>query len=215
MTDLISGFSDFQPKVAQATLSSFNRRIIDALLRDDRVALQPIQAALRRTYNYVFAGNDPDSESSEVFALGRVACLLESVDLAMRRTEPPEWKSFVRDETYKTIIDLVAVGWITVGDIAAKLKMAQPTTTKRLQRLASTDFVAAQPVGRQVYYRVTSAASEWLERRAHNSRKAPVARPLRGTAVAATVAEPSEVDDFSAGPWLAKINDQCPPASLQ
>jgi DNA-binding transcriptional ArsR family regulator len=213
MTELITGFSDFQPGLAQATLSSINRRIIDALLRDDRVALEPIQAALRRTYNYVFAGNDSDSESSQVFALGRVACLLESVELAMRRTEPPEWKSFLRDETYKTIIDLVADGWMTVGDIAAKLKMAQPTTTKRLQRLASTDFVAAQPVGRQVYYRLTSAASEWLEGRAHVNRKLSVGRTQRDAAVPATVAESSDGDDSGVEPWLREINDQCPSAS--
>lgn len=60
----------------------------------------------------------------------------------------------VGDESRRGILDALATGEASVGDLVARLGVAQPHVSKHLKVLRDVDLVRCRTVGRQRLYRV-------------------------------------------------------------
>lgn len=162
---LVDQIAQWNADAVSAEISIASQRLLDALLTDDRTSLEALVPPLRRAYEYLAASNAAEAESTPLFAHGRLATLLECLRFAIVRTEPASWKAHLRDEIDLKILRSVADQWQRVSDIAMMIGLHNTTTTKRLKKLATEELVVPHPIGREVYYRLGSAARETLHKR--------------------------------------------------
>lgn len=148
-----------------AEISILTEESLNALADGDRPRLEALLPLVRHSYDYLSALNDGRAEETSVFAHGRLATLLECLDLAMTRAEPSAWKAHFRDAVDLRILRFVAGEWQRVSDIAEAIGRHNSSATKRLQKLASEELLVPQPIGREVYYRLSSAARDALSKR--------------------------------------------------
>ena len=64
----------------------------------------------------------------------------------------------VAEPRRREILDLLASGELSVGDLVAQLGLTQPQVSKHLQVLRQVDLVRSRTVGRQRMYRVNGPA---------------------------------------------------------
>jgi DNA-binding transcriptional ArsR family regulator len=64
----------------------------------------------------------------------------------------------VAEPQRRAILDLLAPGERSVGDIAGSLRLAQPSVSKHLHVLSDVDLVRSRRDGRQVLYRINAGA---------------------------------------------------------
>ena len=163
--DLLSYLNPWDATRINATISSRSEELLDALLLNNRTKMEDLAPPFRRAYQYLVGLNEPNCEASRPFVQGRLATLLDLLRLAIARTEPVSWNAHFRDNTDLKILQHISGEWRRVKDIATAVGLHDTTITRRLQTLAREELVVAEPVGREVYYRLHSVARESLRKR--------------------------------------------------
>ena len=84
-SELLQRVSVGNMETAGMAVSSLAGRAMRALLSNDQEELKTLEPVLRRAYEYLSATNDPTAESTPVFLHGRVAQLIEVLNLVIQR----------------------------------------------------------------------------------------------------------------------------------
>jgi DNA-binding transcriptional ArsR family regulator len=70
----------------------------------------------------------------------------------MTTLNPVEFAKAIADDTRQQIMKMCCCEWCSVGDLAAKLKVTQPTVSHHLAILRDAGLVEIRPEGKQTFY---------------------------------------------------------------
>jgi ArsR family transcriptional regulator len=72
--------------------------------------------------------------------------------MSMKSVDPVEFAKAMADDTRQEIMRMCCCEWCSVGDVAARLKVTQPTVSHHLAILRDAGLVEMRHEGKQTFY---------------------------------------------------------------
>ncbi len=152
--------NDAEPNVLEGMFAAVTEDVLDALEVQDCDYLSGSRQELRRTFAVLAARSSSDIEAEPAFLLGRVTGLLELVGASARRQLPAEFTRQLENPDNQALLDLLRKGERSSKELTERLGVHKSTVSRSLRRLEAAGVVICQPSGRQLYSRLSVAASD-------------------------------------------------------
>ncbi len=161
----------------EALFTEIGEDLTDAIQAGSRERLAALRRELRRAYSLLAVREDRRPEETLPFVLGRVVGLLELAGSAARRQRPAGFGRELDDKRSLQLLELLQEKEMASSELTERLGIDKAAVSRRLQKLEAAGLLIRQMSGRQLYSRLTPAASQAL--REHQGQVAAAARPKR------------------------------------